>query len=214
MSTLQLRGLLRTYLNYTARELDQMSKFRNLTSFETGWQGHRTGVPWKVVTKDESFRFIDRSCFPPGIRSLKKLTDMKHAELILWYQWILDGQEQRLQPAQVFQFARLPQPDGLVVLEYPEPIHARPSISNLTWSPEEKIYARRLQKIAEDAISDPSWQGLPLARLQEIYQPFSSSMKMGMSQGCSQQFKPAAIVSSLFEIERFGPVHVRVSSAS
>ncbi|EUC56772.1 hypothetical protein RSOL_196110, partial [Rhizoctonia solani AG-3 Rhs1AP] len=192
LSTLQLRTLLRIYLNYTSR-----------------WQGHRTGVPWGLMAKDNRFHYIRQSCFPPGVNCLKKVNDMKRDELLVWYRWILDGQEHRLQPDQRFQFARLPQPDGEVVLEFPDPIITRPSTSNLTWTPEEKLYARKVHKLAEDALSDPSWNGLPLARLQEIYQPFSASMKTAMSAGCSIEYQSAAITSLVFDIERYGPVHTR-----
>ncbi|EUC58207.1 hypothetical protein RSOL_238670 [Rhizoctonia solani AG-3 Rhs1AP] len=192
LSTLQLRTLLRTYFNYTAR-----------------WQGHHTGVPWAIMRKDDKYHFIRQSCFQPGVSTLKKVGEMKRDELILWYQWILDGQEQRLEPAHFFQFTRLPQPNSQVVLQFPEPITSRPSTSNLSWTPEEKLYARRIQKSAEDALNDPAWKGLPLARLQEVYEPFSASMRTAMSTGCSEEFQPAVIVSLLFELERYGPVHTQ-----
>ncbi|KDN34991.1 hypothetical protein RSAG8_11965, partial [Rhizoctonia solani AG-8 WAC10335] len=121
---LHLRMSLCTFFNYTAR-----------------WQGHRAGVPWNIITKDGNHCFIRESCLPAGVMHLKKVTEMNREELILWYQWILDGQERHLRPDQVFQFSRLPQPDNEVVLTFPEPITTRPSTSNLTWTVEEKLYA-------------------------------------------------------------------------
>ncbi|KAG8695030.1 hypothetical protein FRC11_001793, partial [Ceratobasidium sp. 423] len=54
-----------------------------------------------------------------------------------------------------------------------------------------------------DALLKPTWNKLPLARLQDIYQPFTEEVQVAMSKGPLEEFRTAELVSLLLEVERY-----------
>ncbi|KDN34714.1 hypothetical protein RSAG8_12215, partial [Rhizoctonia solani AG-8 WAC10335] len=133
---------------------------------------------------------------------------MPRSQLELWYCWLIDGQDGRLRSDQIFRFLQIDR-GADSPLHYPEAIVARPEACKLIWGPEEKLYAARVQKMAEDAQLKPNWNDLPLARLQCVYDPFPEKVRAAMSNGCLPEYRTRDIVDLLFDMERFGPVHTR-----
>ncbi|KAG8749756.1 hypothetical protein FRC11_011069, partial [Ceratobasidium sp. 423] len=89
--------------------------------------------------------------------------DMSKMELEMWYSWLLASQSGCLRNEQVFRFCWVSIGQNKGFLDYPQPIRSRPDVCNLVWSPEEKLYAKKVQNIAEDARNQTSWNDLPLA---------------------------------------------------
>ncbi|KDN41895.1 hypothetical protein RSAG8_07112, partial [Rhizoctonia solani AG-8 WAC10335] len=173
------------------------------------WQGGRGSVNWKRLAKDDRYHYVSASCFPLGIKILKPPDEMTRPEAEQWYQWLVSSQEGRLAPEQVFQFAVVEVRPGSDILVFSEPITTRPPRCQLVWTPEEKLYALRMDKEAEDAQSKPEWKELPLARSRMIYEPFEATMRALISTGCLDEYQTAAIATSVFEMERYGPIHTR-----
>ncbi|KAG8702894.1 hypothetical protein FRC11_011135, partial [Ceratobasidium sp. 423] len=188
----QLRAWLRTFFNYLYL-----------------WQGGKRSVPWKAVSSDTRHRYIAASCMPPGIRQLIDPGDMTRALLETWYKWLLAGQEGRLRPEQIFQFALVELGGNSIPLTYTEPITGRPKNCRLVWTPQEKTYAQKVTSDALDALQKPAWLDLPPARLQEVYAPFSGTVKTQMSNACLSEYQAGALTSLVFSIEHYGPVHTR-----
>ncbi|KAG8683465.1 hypothetical protein FRC11_013536, partial [Ceratobasidium sp. 423] len=97
-------------------------------------------------------------------------------------------------------------------IRYVDPILSRPPQCRLTWTAQEKTYALKVATAARDSLQKPTWSGLPPARLEHVYEPFSASLKTQMSNACQAEYKGAAITSLVFAIERYGPVHTRDAS--
>jgi hypothetical protein len=94
-------------------------------------------------------------------------------------------------------------------VRYEELCERRPDVCQLTWSPDEKLYALRVQSEATHVVPQPSWHGLPLCRAHLIYEPFEHALQGGMRRLTTRDIDMSTLVSSLLEIERLGPVHVR-----
>ncbi|KAG8692271.1 hypothetical protein FRC11_003738, partial [Ceratobasidium sp. 423] len=171
------------------------------------WQGGKQSVPWKAVAHDTRNRYVASQCFPPGIDALIDPGNMNRAQLETWYRWIISGQEGKLNPEQVFQFLLVDAGANHSPIVYINPIVSRPPQCCLTWSPQEKTYVLKVATAAHDALQQPTWNGLPPARLEQVYEPFSALMKIQMSNACQAEYKAAAIMSLVFAIERYGPVH-------
>ncbi|CEL58472.1 tail length tape measure protein [Rhizoctonia solani AG-1 IB] len=196
VSAHQLRAWLRTYFNYMRM-----------------WQGGSGPLGWKEISQDTSFRYIPKACFPPGVSKLLSPHDMSRTELEAWYSWIISGQEGRLQPHQNFRFSIVERGKDLPPLEFPEPIVAAPVNSQLTWTVEEKLYAYKVCKIAEDSLTGLHWDGLPLARTQDVFQPLSATLQTQLSNACAPEYWTSVVISMLFEYEQYGPVHVSLIHA-
>ncbi|KAG8725938.1 hypothetical protein FRC11_001128, partial [Ceratobasidium sp. 423] len=116
-------------------------------------------------------------------------------------------QSGRLHDEQVFRFCQVSIGRNKGFLDYPQPIRSCLDACNLVWSPEEKLYAKKVQNIAEDARNQTSWNDLPLARTHLVYTPFSDNVRHAMSKGCLPHYRTKEMVSLLFEMEKYGPVH-------
>ncbi|KEP45479.1 hypothetical protein V565_269020, partial [Rhizoctonia solani 123E] len=185
-----LRSWLRTFFNY-----------------QFAWQGGGRSVNWKQVSKDTRFHYIAASCFPEGINALKSPDEMTRSEQELWYHWLISGQEGRLAPQQEFQFSVIDQHAGCNPLIYSEPIISCPKDCQLVWTPEEKMYALRLQKETEEGHSKQGWKELPLARLRLVFEPFTASMRTLISMGCLEEYQTGPLTTAAFDLERYGPIH-------
>ncbi|KAG8728632.1 hypothetical protein FRC11_010566, partial [Ceratobasidium sp. 423] len=71
-----------------------------------------------------------------------------------------------------------------------------------------KQYGARVQNMSKDALLKPTWNELPLACLQDIYQPFTKEVQVAMSKGPLEEFCTAELISLLLEVEQYGPVHI------
>jgi hypothetical protein len=133
---------------------------------------------------------------------------MSRVELEQWYSWVIDGQTNKLREEQVFRFAQVSQGRNKDPLDYPGAIKSRPSACNLVWSPQEKLYAIKVQDMAQESEHQTSWNDLPLARTHLVYRPFSEKVEFAMSRGCLPEYETAEMVLLLREMEDHGPAHV------
>lgn len=132
---------------------------------------------------------------------------MSRPEAESWYAHILAGQLSELGADKVFQFRRLddnalgesPTYDRLCTTRHPE--------SKLCWSPAEKLYALRVQAESESPGGGRRWSGLPLARLQQLYEPFNGDfVEAATTLSGIVDFKE--LVRVTLELEAKGPLHV------
>ncbi|CEL53432.1 glycoside hydrolase 15-related protein [Rhizoctonia solani AG-1 IB] len=197
LSSHRLRSWLRTYFNYHFR-----------------WQGGQSAAPWKLLAADALNDNIPKECFPEGIDRLRLPNDMLSDELQTWYQWLINGQQGRLNDSQLFRFAKVSTGRNKVVIDYPNPITSRPQNCNLVWSAEEKLYALKVQNLLDESQVKPSWKQLPLARTELVYNPFSDKIRNAMRFGCLDIYQTESLTKLVFRLEKYGPVHTRDSACT
>jgi hypothetical protein len=133
---------------------------------------------------------------------------MSRAELERWYFWLINSQANKLQEEQNFCFAQVSQGQNKDPLNYPSAIKSRPSACNLVWSPQEKLYAIKVQGTSQETKNTTSWNNLPLAWTHLVYRPFSQKVEFAMSRGCLPEYETAEMVVLMREMEDHGPAHV------
>lgn len=205
-----LRSWMRLYLNYlwsecsTTRRSWTADRLRNMSE----WMGGKGPVPWGKITKDSLDWFIDRSRLPAEWDDLSDPHTWTRPQLLRFYLHIVAGQSGELASGSVFQFLHTVAVLDTSAPEFKELCTERPTQCQLSWSPDEKLYAILLEREAMGHQTPASWSGLPLARTQGVYEGFDASSRQSMRDLSTPLVKIAALVTLLSELERKGPVHV------
>jgi hypothetical protein len=165
-------------------------------------------VPWGRVTKDSLDWFVDRARLPAEWDDLSDPHTWTRPELLRFYLHIVAGQSGKLSSTSVFQFLHTVAVTDTPSPEFRELCTERPMQCQLSWSPDEKLYAIRLEREAGGNQTSASWSGLPLARTQGVYDCFDASSRQSMRDLSTPLVKIATLLTLIHDLERQGPVHV------
>ncbi|CAE6506669.1 unnamed protein product, partial [Rhizoctonia solani] len=154
---------------------------------------------------------VETRRLPPQSPVIKDLKHWKRLDIDAWIRFLIDGQTGRLPPDRRFFWRVVPRhPDEpeLVVTNY----HAVPVESaRIPWTSAERLYGEqmRLQTTALD-FKQPGLDQLPLARTTHIYAPYD--MRIFTTLRTMHHNNPIfwEVITLAAQMERFGPIHVRV----
>ncbi|KAG9091848.1 hypothetical protein FRC06_000352, partial [Ceratobasidium sp. 370] len=132
---------------------------------------------------------------------------MLAAELTMWYEYIERGQTGDLSPANVFQFALLTKADHSTIARYSTLCNQCHPRSRLEWDGEQLLYARKVEASVDVGSNTSSWNGLPVARLVQTYEPFTRRQRQQMTEFSTSECNLDALVDLVEQIERLGPAH-------
>ncbi|KAG8698797.1 hypothetical protein FRC08_005695 [Ceratobasidium sp. 394] len=192
-----LREWLRVYLNYLWR-----------------WLGGKGSVPWKKLKGALRGLYLDPSRLPAGITTLLDPHRMNRDQLEALYLHILAGQLGKLRESHIIQFRRVDVSGTETPLTYESFCRDQPACSKVKYAPEEKLYALRVAKGLDEPSAKSDWDGLPLARLYSLYEPFDESTKSKLVQICPGDLPFARILELIDEMETLGPIHTVDQSSS
>ncbi|KAG9075206.1 hypothetical protein FS749_013146 [Ceratobasidium sp. UAMH 11750] len=139
------------------------------------WQGGHGAALYKLISEDcltGHWTFVERQRVPENITMLQDPSRMLAAELTMWYEYIERGQTGDLSPANIFQFALLTKADHSTIAKYSTLCNQRHPRSRLEWDGDQVLFARQVEASADADSNTSSWNGLPVARLAQTYEPF------------------------------------------
>ncbi|KAG8720862.1 hypothetical protein FRC08_017743 [Ceratobasidium sp. 394] len=174
------------------------------------WQGGHGAAPYKLITEDcltGHWTFVERQRIPENVTMLQDPSRMLAAELTMWYEYIERGQTRDLPPANVFQFALLTKADNSTIAHYSTLCNQRHPRSRLEWDGEQVLFARKMESSADAGSNTSSWNGLPVARLVQTYEPFTRRQRQQMTEFSTSEYNSDALVDLVEQIERLGPAH-------
>ncbi|KAG8732896.1 hypothetical protein FRC10_000540 [Ceratobasidium sp. 414] len=174
------------------------------------WQGGHGVAPYKLIAEDcltGRWTFVERQRVPEAITLLQDPSRMLAAELAMWYRYIERGQTGELSPANIFQFALLTKADRSTVAQYSTVCNQRHPRSRLEWDGDQLLYARKMEALTDTGLPASSWNGLPVARLVQTYEPFTRRQRQLMTEFSTPDHNIDALVDLVEQIERLAPAH-------
>lgn len=177
----------------------------------TEWQGGGGAVPWSRLSKDNVFHYVQRSRLPSELDRLYSPGEWSRPILLAFYEWFIGEQQEKASRPQAdwFQFRCVLDVAGQTVATYNSYCAHRHSASQLTWGPEEKLYAMQVDMMANHSNSTRVWKGLPLARTEGIYAPFSPTLLEELHRLNSRHINLSSLGELVNKLEHYGPCHVR-----
>jgi hypothetical protein len=156
--------------------------------------------------------FIESQRLPNGWSSLPDPHGWPRAQLNEFYRHVLAGQRSEIPESNMIQFRNVNSIIGTSTYEYREFCNTRPPACALSWGPDEKLYAIRLESEKNGGLLSKTWNGLPMARTQGIYQSFDASLALAVRNISTPVVNLSLMITLLGDFERKGPVHVSPSN--
>jgi hypothetical protein len=148
---------------------------------------------------------------PTNFTILRDLRLWSRADINLWVRHLLDGQDGILPPERRFGWRSVPQPKGrpeLVVESFqPIPVDRKA----IPWTAAELLYGQLMEKPPSNTQQVPNpWGGLPLARSNHIYSPYSIQQYNTLVDIHAEDELMLDLIAQVVTLERLGPIHVSI----
>ena len=155
---------------------------------------------------------IEKRRMPQGVQVLRDPKWWNRKELNAWIAHVLNGQKPRADTTRSFQWYNVPVPKAKApITAHAFQKNAHPE-STLQYSPNELLYARKVQLNAEDFDTNDelvaSWNGLPLARTLQVYTVYRTPLGLHLLEIHSSHKEMCNLIRSVAQMEQFGPIHV------